>query len=68
MAWSPTIWFREGWQYFKGARVEASKVTWPTQKEYTGGTIGVLVVVAVIAVVLGLVDFGLTQILQWILG
>ena len=65
---TPSIWFREGWQYVKEARTEASKVTWPSQKEYTGGTIGVLVVVAVVATVLGFVDLGLVQVIEWILG
>ena len=44
-------------------RTEARKVTWPSQKEYTGGTIGVLVIVAIVTTVLGTVDFGLSRVI-----
>jgi preprotein translocase SecE subunit len=46
---------------------EYRKVHWPTQREYVGGTVGVLVVVGVVTVVLGVVDFGLNQILRLVL-
>jgi preprotein translocase SecE subunit len=50
--------------YLVEVRNEYRKVTWPNQKEYVGGTIGVLVVVGVMTLVLGLVDFGLNQVLR----
>ena len=37
-------------------QVEFKKVTWPTQKETVGGTIGVIVLVAVVALALFAVD------------
>jgi preprotein translocase SecE subunit len=37
------------------------KVTWPTQREYVGGTIGVVVVLALMTLVLGVVDYVLAQ-------
>ena len=67
MAANPAEWIQNARQYLGEVRSEYRKVTWPSQKEYVGGTIGVLVVIAVMTVVLSLVDFTLTQILRWIL-
>ena len=53
--------------YLGETRVEMKKVTWPTQKETVGGTVSVVVVVAVIAVVLGLVDYGLSTLMTLVL-
>ena len=47
--------------------VEARKISWPTQKEAVAGTIGVLVVVAVVTAGLSVVDAVLGQAIQWIL-
>ena len=48
-------------------RNEYRKVTWPSQKEAVGGTIGVVVIVAVITLVLGVVDAVLGKLIQFIL-
>ena len=40
---------------------------WPSQQEYTYGTIGVVVVVVIVTIVLGLADFALGRLLQAIL-
>jgi preprotein translocase SecE subunit len=42
-------------------------VTWPTQKEAVGGTIGVIVIVAIITSVLSLVDLVLGQVIQLVI-
>jgi preprotein translocase subunit SecE len=63
---SPTAWIASARTYLTEVRVEFSKVTWPSQKEYVGGTIGVLVIVALITLVLGVMDLGLGQVMQWI--
>jgi preprotein translocase subunit SecE len=65
--WNPTIWFRDARQYMVDVRSEFRKLTWPTQREYVGGTIGVIVIVAVIAAVLGVIDVALAAAMQWIL-
>jgi preprotein translocase subunit SecE len=54
-------------QYVIDVRTEFRKLTWPTQREYVGGTIGVIVIVAIIAAVLGLIDVGLGAVMQRIL-
>ncbi|MCC6641061.1 MAG: preprotein translocase subunit SecE [Deltaproteobacteria bacterium] len=48
-------------QYLSDVRSEMRKVTWPTQREYVGGTIGVVVILALMTLVLGIVDYVLAQ-------
>ena len=53
-------------QYLIDVRSEFKKITWPGQKEYVGGTIGVLVIVVIVGTVLGLIDVGLAQLMRLI--
>ncbi len=55
-------------QFLTDARVELKKVTWPTPKQTAASTSVVLLVVAVISLFLGLVDFGLTKLIRVVLG
>ena len=64
---SPNVWISESRQFFREVMVEARKITWPTQKEAVAGTIGVVVVVALITAALSVVDAVLGQAIQWIL-
>jgi len=54
-------------EYFEESRAELKKVTWPTAKEARVTSVAVLVLVVVMAVFLGLVDLGLTKIVELIL-
>jgi len=65
--WNPAIWIRDARQYAVDVRSEFRKLTWPTQREYVGGTIGVIVIVAIIAAVLGVIDVALAAAMKWIL-
>ena len=65
--WNPTVWVESSRQYLSDVRTEFRKVTWPSQREYVGGTIGVVVIVAILTLVLGLIDMGLSQIMELIL-
>ncbi len=47
---------------------EFHKITWPPQPEMVNGTIAVLVIVAVMATFLGIVDFGLSRVMRMVLG
>jgi preprotein translocase subunit SecE len=67
MEWNPAVWIEESRQFLTEVRSEFRKVTWPNQKETVAGTIGVVVVVAVITSVLSLIDLGLGELLKWIL-
>jgi preprotein translocase subunit SecE len=67
MQWNPAEWIGQSRQFLMEVRTEFRKVTWPTQKEAVAGTIGVLVIVAVITAVLSVMDLVLGQVMQWIL-
>ena len=67
MELNPTVWYRESAQFLTEVRAEYRKVTWPTQKESMAGTIGVVIVVAVLTTGLSLVDLGLGQLIRLIL-
>ena len=66
MQWNPAVWVSDTKQYLVEVRTEFRKVTWPTQKEATAGTIGVLVVIALITAVLSLVDLLLGQVMRFV--
>ena len=61
------MWIQNSRQYFKDVRSEFRKVTWPSQNEAVAGTIGVIVVCAIITLVLAGVDMILSQVVQRIL-
>ena len=54
--------------YLVESRAEIKKVTWPTKKEARVTSIAVLILVAVMSIFLGLVDFGWTKIIELILS
>jgi preprotein translocase subunit SecE len=65
---NPAIWIAEGRQYLIEVRSEFRKITWPNQREYVGGTVGVVVIVAFLTLVLGLIDAGLTIVMESVVG
>jgi preprotein translocase subunit SecE len=54
-------------QFLREVKVELKKVTWPTRKQAVGSTIVVLVLVAIISLFLGLIDIGLSSLVQLVL-
>jgi preprotein translocase subunit SecE len=63
---SPTSWFQDIRQYLLDVRTEFEKISWPSQKEYVGGTIGVLVIVAFMTAILGVIDALLATGFNWL--
>jgi preprotein translocase subunit SecE len=53
---NPVDWALQGREFMTEVQQEWKKVTWPNQKETIGGTIGVIVLVALVAVALFAVD------------
>ena len=53
---NPVEWAVQGREFLSEVQVEFKKVTWPTQRETVGGTIGVIVLVALVAIALFAVD------------
>jgi len=53
---NPVEWATQGREFLTEVQVEFKKVTWTSQKETVGGTIGVIVLVALVAIALFAVD------------
>ena len=53
--------FQNARDYLSDVRGEFRKITWPNQREYVGGTVGVVIIVAFLTLVLGLIDAGLFE-------
>lgn len=54
-------------QFMNEAMVELSRVTWPTQKETTSGTVVVIIMVIFSGLFLGFLDYLWTNLLKWVL-
>jgi len=61
-------WFGRSVQFLREVKVELKKVAWPTRKQTMGSTAVVLILVMIISLFLGLVDIGLSSLLQLVLG
>ena len=67
MQLNPVVLYNDTKRFAIEVRTEFRKVTWPTQKEAIGGTIGVIVIVAIITSVLSIVDAVLGQLIQLVI-
>jgi len=65
---SPMKYINIAVQFLREARMELKKVKWPTRKELLASTAVVIVLVLVVALFLGLIDFGLIKIIKNIVG
>lgn len=54
--------------FFEEAQVELKKVTWPTRKETVTTCVAVLVLVTVMSLFLGVVDLGLSKVVELVLS
>lgn len=55
-------------QYFKDAKTELGKVSWPTKKEVKATSLAVLILVVIMSCFLGIVDLLLSTIVEAILS
>jgi preprotein translocase subunit SecE len=55
-------------QFLKEAKIELMKVTWPTPKQTLASTSVVIVVVVIVSLFLGVIDFGLSKLIRLALG
>jgi preprotein translocase subunit SecE len=55
-------------QFLREVRVELKKVTWPSRKQTVGATTVVLLLVILVSVFLGIVDFGLSSLIRLVIG
>ena len=63
----PNIFKRIG-RFFKECYSELKKVTWPTPKEWLKFSLAVLAFLLVMAVLVGVLDFGMSELLKLIAG
>ena len=64
---APTNWIKDSKAFMDDVVVESRKIAWPNQKETVAGTVSVFVVVAIIAVALGVVDWALSLMVSQVL-
>jgi preprotein translocase subunit SecE len=55
-------------QFLSQAKAELKKVTWPTPKQTMASTSVVIIIVFVVAIYLGIIDYGLAKLVKLILG
>ncbi len=55
-------------QFLRESKMELKKVKWPTRKELLASTAMVIFLVLIVALFLGLIDFGLIKIIKNIVG
>ena len=55
-------------QFLNEAKAELKKVTWPSPKQTLASTAVVIIIVFIIAIYLGIVDYGLAKLVKFILG
>ncbi|MBT8341700.1 MAG: preprotein translocase subunit SecE [Desulfatitalea sp.] len=54
-------------QFLREVKIELKKVTWPSRKQTMGSTLVVIILVMIISFFLGVVDFGLSSLIQTVL-
>jgi len=59
--------FEAAKQFLREVKTELKKVTWPSRKDTLSGTLVVLVAVFIIAIFLGIVDSGLSNLIKELL-
>jgi preprotein translocase subunit SecE len=55
-------------QFIKEAKIELKKVTWPTPKQTLASTAVVIIIVFIVSIYLGIVDFVLAKLVKFVLG
>lgn len=54
-------------QFLREVKIELKKVTWPSRKQTMGSTVVVIILVIIVSLFLGLVDFGLSSLIRIVL-
>ena len=63
-----TLIFQKIIRFLSEAKVELKRVTWPTPKQTLASTTVVIVIVFIIAIYLGIIDYVLARLVKFILG
>lgn len=54
-------------QFLREVKIELKKVTWPSRKQTMGSTLVVIILVMIISLFLGVIDFSLSKLIQVVL-
>ncbi len=60
--------FRKITQFLSSAKAELKKVTWPDKKQTLASTAVVIIIVFIVAIYLGIIDYALAKIVKLIIG
>jgi preprotein translocase, SecE subunit, bacterial len=60
--------FQKVIQFLSEAKTELKKVTWPSPKQTLASTSVVIIIVFIIAIYLGIIDYVLAKLVKFILG
>jgi preprotein translocase subunit SecE len=60
--------FSKAFQFLREVKVELKKVAWPSRKQTIGSTAVVIALVMLISLFLGVVDMGLSTLIQFVLN
>jgi preprotein translocase subunit SecE len=60
--------FQKVMQFLSEAKTELKKVTWPSPKQTLASTSVVIIIVFIVAIYLGIVDYVLAKLVKYILG
>jgi preprotein translocase subunit SecE len=55
-------------KFLEEAKAELKKVTWPSSKQTMASTLVVIIIVFIVSIYLGVIDFGLAKLVKFILG
>jgi len=55
-------------KFLSEAKAELKKVTWPSSRQTMASTLVVLIIVFIVSIYLGIIDFGLAKLVKIILG
>ena len=54
--------------FLQEAKMELKKVTWPTPKQTMASTAVVIILVFILSIFLGIIDFALAKLVKFVLG
>jgi preprotein translocase subunit SecE len=62
------LYAKQALQFLSDAKAELKKVTWPTKQQTLASTAVVMVIVLIMSIYLGIIDFVLAKVVKLILG
>jgi len=65
---TPASWWESSVQFLREVKTELKKVTWPNKRQVVSSTTVVLVLVGIVSVLLGFVDFILARLVRLVVG